>query len=80
MNKNYIIEYICYDIDGKIIEQKKRRAKNKLSRFDAKCGLEDFLEKRYTNFGRLYIISCREEINKEFLDTLFGDVMPDIFR
>lgn len=55
---SYILEYTAYDKNGDIIKSGKMRAKNKLSEFEAKCGLEKHLKTKYVDMYNLVIHSC----------------------
>lgn len=71
MKKTYIIEYSAYTNSGGMLKSGKMKAKNKVSSFEAKCSFERFLEKKYSNFGKLVIHNCIEE---NYMDFFFGDI------
>ena len=66
----FIIEYTCYDTNNQIIKNGKMKVKNREHRFEAQCDFENFLKKKYLNFGRLVVISyhsLEDRIVKQFL-------------
>ena len=71
-NKNYIIDYICYSNGGIVLHDGKMRVKNRPSDFAAKCSLEDFLKRKYENFGRLVIRSCIIDLGIPGFGDFFG--------
>ena len=76
--KTFIIQYQVADKSGAIIQEGKIRAKNKISPFAAKCGLEDYLKKKHRNMEKLVVLSCKEEIFNSFKD-IFGKNFGDVF-
>jgi hypothetical protein len=71
-NKNYIIDYICYSSGGIVLHDGKMRVKNRASDFEAKCSLEDFLKRKYENFGSLVIRSCVIDLGIPGFGDFFG--------
>jgi len=57
----FIIEYNCFDSNNQLIKNGKMKVKNRQHKFEAQCDFENFLKKKYLNFGRLVVISCVEE-------------------
>lgn len=77
MKKNYIINYICYSTSGLVLHEGKMRVRNRVSDFDAKCSLEDFLKRKYENFGKLVVLSCVVDVGlNELFDGIFGSNNP----
>ena len=76
---NYIIKYQVLDCFDSIVNEGKIRVKNKNNEFVAKCGLEEYLKKKYVNFNKLIIISCEkdfaENILSAFDDTQNNDIL-----
>lgn len=70
--KTFIINYIAYDLQGNTIKHGVIKAKNKNNEFEAKVKLEQYLEKKYPNFGRLVINEC-------FPENPFSDIFGNIF-
>jgi len=72
----YLIEYVVYDKDNRIIKEGTIRVKNQPNDFIAKVKLEKYLQKKYNNFGSLYVKSCTLDI-----PNLFGssNMFKDIF-
>ena len=72
--KKYIITYKVLNDEGRIIKQGTIRVKNKLSKFDAQCSLEDYLKRKLPEFDRLIIDSCYPDyLGFDFLsNNLFG--------
>lgn len=73
-NVTFIVDYICYDINNNIIKDGKIKIKNRKTAFEAKCGLEDFLKKKHSNFNKLIINKCEPEFNEIFesFNNIFG--------
>lgn len=68
-NNTYIIEYICYSKSGIVLQEGKMRVKNRQNDFTAKCDLEDFLRRKYENFGRMVVCSCKiDHLFNSFFD------------
>lgn len=62
----FIIEYTALAKNGDMLANGKIKAKNKISDFEAKCGLEEFLKRKYTNFGKLIVKKCEQDIFSVF--------------
>lgn len=76
-NNTYIIEYICYSKSGIVLQEGKMRVKNRPNDFTAKCDLEDFLRRKYENFGRMVVCSCKIDGGiDDMFNSLFGDNNP----
>lgn len=71
-NKTYLIEYIVYDKDNCIVKEGTMKVKNKASSLEAQIKFEEFLKKKYDNFDRLVVKSCKEDTMSIFGD-LFGN-------
>lgn len=71
MKKNFIIEYTVKSLDGLVIKVGTMRAKNRMSSLDAQIKFEQWLKKKYVNFGRLIVHSCEEESQ---MSQIFGDI------
>jgi hypothetical protein len=71
MKKTFIIEYKILDKNNLILKEGKIKVKNKINRFEAQCGLEEFLKKKYLNFNQLIIKDCKEE---NPFNSIFGDI------
>ena len=69
---NYIIEYTVKSKKGVILKSGKMKAKNKGSSLEAQVKFEEFLKKRYSDFGQLIVHKCTE-------DNKFSDIFGDIF-
>ena len=74
MKKNYLIKFTVKDKNGIIIKSGKIRAKNRYSEIDAKCKLEEFMKKKYINFGSLIVHNCIED---NIMNSIFGDWFKD---
>jgi len=61
MKKTFIIAYEVYDNKNNIIKNGNMKCKNKFTELDAKISLETFLKKKYNNFYKLIILSCKED-------------------
>lgn len=72
---NFLIDYVCYDKNGKVLAEGKVRAKRKFNAFEAQCTFEKHLKNKYPNFGHLIINSCNLDIFNSFNSTFdsFGD-------
>lgn len=68
---NYIIEYTVRSKKGVVLKSGKMKVKNKGSGMEAQVKLEEFLKKRYSDFGRLIVYKCTEDT--------FSDIFGDIF-
>lgn len=58
---NFIIKYIAYDKDGRILKEGKMRANKKATEFEAKAGFEKWLKESLPNFARLVVLECYKE-------------------
>lgn len=58
---SFVIEYTCLAKNGKVLASGKMRAKKAATKFEAQCGFEEFLEKKYPDFGKLIVIKCYDE-------------------
>lgn len=79
MKKIYIIEYTVKSKNDVILKTGKIKVKNKLSELDAKIKLEQYLQKKYSDFNQLIIHNCNI-FNP--LSEIFGDTneVNDIFK
>ena len=68
----YNIEYICYASDGRRLAHGKIRAKNMRDSIEAQVEFEKFLKRRHKDFGRLEVISCKEDL-PEIFSEMFGN-------
>jgi hypothetical protein len=58
----YIIKYHVYNKNGFLLKENGViNCHNRMSEMDAKIKLEMYLIKKYSNFGRLIVISCIED-------------------
>ena len=72
--KTFLIELIVYDIQDFVLYEGKMRAKNQDNDFMAKCGLEDFLKKKYVTFDRMVVKSCKEDNSVNDIFKSFNDI------
>lgn len=86
MNKKiFLITYEAYDINNTIIKKGQFKIKNQNSELGAKVNFEKYLIRKLSNFNRLYISECREQVGNQFGD-LFNNIfggnssINDIFR
>lgn len=70
--RNYIIEYTAKDKNGAILKSGKIRAKNRMSKVEAQVKFEDWLKKKYPDFGQLIVHKCYD-------DSPLGGIFGDIF-
>ena len=69
--KNYLIEYTAQDKNGDVLKSGTIRAKNKYSGVEAQIKFEDYLKKKYPDFGKLIVHKCTEEAQ---FSSIFGDI------
>ena len=72
--ENFLIDYTIYGKDKSIIKNGKIRVKNKQGEFEAKCSLEKYLKKKYSDFSTLVIHKCDVDI----LGSSFDNINPNI--
>jgi hypothetical protein len=70
--RNYIIEYTAKAKNGAVLKSGKMRAISRLSAFEAQVKFEDFLKKKYPNFGQLIVHKCYVD---NPLSSIFGDIL-----
>jgi hypothetical protein len=70
--RNYIIEYTAKAKNGAVLKSGKMRAKNRLSEFEAQVKFEDWLKKKYPDFGQLIVHKCYVD---NPLSSIFGDIL-----
>ena len=73
--RNYIIDYQCFSKSGALLVKGKMRAKNKMSALEAQVHFERFLKNKYADFGRLIVLSCKEDLVgkfSNFIDIIFS--------
>lgn len=71
--KNYIIKYTAQAKNGVVLKSGTMRVKRKFSSIEAQVKFEEFLKKKYHNFGKLIVHSCTE-------DNLFSSIFGDAFN
>lgn len=69
--KTFIIKYTAKATSGQIIASGKMRAKNKTTSLQAQIHFENYLKKKYLNFGQLIVHECYEE--NDFM-SMFKDI------
>ena len=67
---NYLIKYTVEDKNGAILKSGTMRAKNKCNSLEAQIKFEEYLKKRYFNFGKLIVHNCTEDN----MFNIFGDI------
>ena len=77
--KNFLIKYTVQDKDRCILKEGTMRVRRKLDSLDAQIKFEIFLKKKYPEFDRLIVHSCKEDINP-FSGTGFEDIFDTIFK
>ena len=60
-NKVFLIDYCVYFTDGKF-ESHTMKVKNCMSEIHSKIKLEDYLKKKHSNFQKLVINKCVDDI------------------
>ena len=60
-NKVFLIDYCVYFTDGKF-ESHTMKVKNCMSEIHSKIKLEDYLKKKHSNFQKLVISKCVDDI------------------
>ena len=70
---NYLIKYSVQDKNGMVLKSGTVKAKNKCNSLEAQTKFEEYLKKKYSNFGKLIVYSCTEE-------NPFGNIFGDIFK
>lgn len=68
-NQTYVIKYSVFNKSNVEIHTGTIKCKNRMSEFHAKVSLEQYLQKKYSDFNRMIIHSCKEE--KFSFDDLF---------
>ncbi len=79
MKKTFLITYIAYDANGKIIKEGQFNVKNQSNELSAKCNFEKYLERKYKNFSKLIIIECKEDVISAF-NNMFGSSNSNPFN
>jgi len=75
--KSYLIEYTAKSKDGAIIVSGTMRVKNCTNEFEAQAKFENWLKKKYPNFGQLIVHKCSVD---NPLNAMFGDIFgEDVF-
>ena len=69
--KNYLIKYTAKAKNGAVLKSGTMRAKNKYSSIEAQVKFEDYLKKKYPDFGKLIVHECTEE---NPFSSIFGDI------
>lgn len=69
--KIYIIKYTVKSKNGSVLKHGKIKAKNRLSELDAQVKLEEWLKKKYSNFGGLIVHECHAE---NPIEGIFGNI------
>jgi hypothetical protein len=72
MKKTFIIAYEVFDNKNNIIKSGSMKCKNKYTDLEAKISLETFLKKKYNNFYKLVILSCKEDSIFSIFDDIFS--------
>jgi hypothetical protein len=72
-NKVFLIDYGIYFTDGKY-ESHTMKVKNCMSEIHSKVKLEDYLKKKHSNFQRLVIYKCVDDIFGIF--SMMGNANP----
>ncbi len=75
--KIYMINYTVINNQGIVIKTGLIKVKNKANEFEAKCGLEVFLKKKYKDFGSLQIQNCKCKHENPFG---VGNPLADFFN
>ena len=70
--RNYIIEYTAKAKNGAVLKSGKMRAKNRLSSLETQVKFEDWLKKKYPDFGQLIVHKC-------YIDNPLSSIFGDIF-
>lgn len=70
--KNYIIKYTAQAKNGAVLGSGTMKAKRKSSSIEAQVKFEEFLKKKYPDFGKLIVHSCTEE-------NPFSSILGDAF-
>jgi hypothetical protein len=70
--KTYNVKYEIHLNDGSVISNKEMKVKNCSLGVEAQCKLEKYLIKKNSNFSKLVVHSCTEDIMSAF-DGMFGD-------
>ena len=73
-NKDFLIDYTVYAKNGTILKENgTMKVKNKSDRLEAQIKFEEFLKKKYSDFGKLIVHKCTEE-------NIFNNPFGDIFK
>lgn len=82
-NKTFLIKYEIRFKDGSGLTGKETKAKNCINGVHAQVELEKYLKKRYSNFDKLIVHSCKEDVISalfgDFLDNNYSDLMSQMF-
>jgi hypothetical protein len=79
MKKTFIITYKIFDNKNNIIKSGSMKCKNKYTDLEAKISLEAFLKKKYNNFYKLVVVSCKEDYMFSNINDIFSN-FSDIFK
>lgn len=70
--QDYIVKYVAFGSDNRILKHGTMRCKNKLSNFDAMAGLENHFKAKLPGFAKLTVTSVEIATAETFLDLLLN--------
>ncbi len=81
-NKTYLLKYEIHLVDSSPLLGKEMKVKNCMSELHAKCKLAEYLERKYINFSKLIVNSCKEDYDLGNIFKNFDgmDWLGDIFK
>lgn len=80
MYKKYVVKYEVILEGSDPLKDKEIKIDNCMSSFHAQVRLEEYLQKKYINFKKLIVYSCREDNPFGFEDIFqnFGDIFGNL--